>query len=229
MRAQTEGRTDVDDPILPTGQLLALGTSTLSDALDRLSIAGQCFGIKPLEPTFQMVGRAFTVRYGPIGVDGGSVGDYIDDVAPGQVVVLDNAGRVDVTVWGDLLTLTASRRGVAGFVIDGVCRDSLRSVELHYPIFSRGSWMRTGKDRVRVEEMGGTVQVGGVRVRAGDALVGDRDGVLALPAERLDAILEAARQIAGAEAEIRARVEAGSTLREARDALGYHQLQSANR
>jgi regulator of RNase E activity RraA len=52
---------------------------------------------------------AFTVRYGPIGQDGGTVGDYIDEVPPDAVVVLDNQGRTDVTVWGDLLTLTAHR------------------------------------------------------------------------------------------------------------------------
>lgn len=212
-----------------TAELITLTTSTLSDALDRMSIAGQCLGIKPLEPRFQVAGRAFTVRYGPLGVDGGSVGDYVDDVAPGDVVVLDNGGRVDVTVWGDLLTLTAARMGIGGTVIDGVCRDSVRSAELGYPIFSRGSWMRTGKDRVRVEEVGGPVEVGGVAIRAGDVLVGDRDGVVALPAEHMESVLAAAREIAGAESEIRRLVESGMPLRQARAALGYHQLQNAQR
>ncbi|HVW31755.1 MAG TPA: RraA family protein, partial [Acidimicrobiia bacterium] len=134
------------------GQVLeSVSCSDVSDALDRLGLAGQCLGIGPLDPSFRLVGRAFTVRYGPVGHDGGSVGDYIDDVVDGEVVVLDNGGRVDATVWGDILTSVAHARGVAGTVIDGVCRDVDRSVELRYPVFARGNWMRTGKDRVRVE------------------------------------------------------------------------------
>ena len=108
-----------------------------------------------LDRSFRLVGRAWTLRYGTVGEDPGSVGDYIDDLGPGQVVVLDNQGRRDATVWGDLLTTVAAGRRVAGTVIDGVCRDVDRSIELGYPIFSRGNWMRTGKDRVRVEEIGG--------------------------------------------------------------------------
>jgi len=70
-----------------------LDTSHVSDALDRLGIAGQCAGIWPLDPSFRLAGRAFTVRYVPVGVSRGTVGDYIDDLAPGQVPVLDNARR----------------------------------------------------------------------------------------------------------------------------------------
>src|SRR5579863_7581801 len=96
-----------------------LDTTALSDALDRLGISGQCLGIKPLDHRFRMTGRAFTLLYGPAGSPPGTVGDYIDDVPPGGVVVLDNGGRENATVWGDILTWVASRRGIAGTVIDG--------------------------------------------------------------------------------------------------------------
>src|SRR5699024_6351851 len=99
------------------------------DALDKLGINGQIAGLLPLQRTARMVGRAFTVRYVPITGTDGTVGDYIDELDPGTVVVIENAGRTDVTVWGDLLTSAASQRGVAGTVIDGVCRDSDRAVE----------------------------------------------------------------------------------------------------
>lgn len=111
------------DPVDANTRLGRLSCTDLSDAMDRLGIPCQCAGIMPLDRSFSLVGRAFTLRYGPIGQDGGTVGDYIDDLEPGTVVVLDNAGRTDVTVWGDLLTATASRRNIAGTVIDGVCRD----------------------------------------------------------------------------------------------------------
>ena len=81
-----------------------LDTATLSDALDKLGIVGQCYKIKPRDTDFRMAGRAWTLKYGPAGKPCGTVGDYIDDVAPGSVIVLDNNGRDDCTVWGDILT-----------------------------------------------------------------------------------------------------------------------------
>src|SRR5438132_13060008 len=141
-----------------------LPTATISDALDRLGIVGQCLGIAPLDPKFRLVGRAFTLRYRPTGVvERGNVGDYIDDVEPGDVVVLDNAGRLDCTVWGDILTAVSHRRGIGGTVIHGVCRDVSRALELGYPIFSRGRYMRTGKDRVEVERMGAAIPPGEIQ------------------------------------------------------------------
>src|SRR6266567_1620065 len=159
------------DPAL--GTLALLDTSHVSDALDKLGINGQCTGLLPLVRDSRLAGRAFTVRYVPVGTDRGTVGDYVDDLEPGTVVVLDNAGRLDTTVWGDLLTATASRRQLAGTVIDGVCRDTDRAVELRYPVYSRSRWMRTGKDRIRVDGYNVPVTIGGVRVERGDYLLGD--------------------------------------------------------
>ena len=94
-------------------RLHLLSCTDLSDAMDRLGIACQCAGVMPLDRSFSLVGRAWTLRYGSIGQGGGSVGDYIDDIEPGQVVVLDNQARLDATVWGDLLTSTAVSRSPA--------------------------------------------------------------------------------------------------------------------
>lgn len=205
--------------------LRTLSTTDLSDALDRLGIAGQCLGIMPLARTFQLTGRAFTVHYVPVGVERGSVGDYIDDLGPDDVVVLDNAGRLDATVWGDLLTSTAARRRVGGTVIDGVCRDVDRALELDYPIYSRGNWMRTGKDRVRVDGINVPVSIGGVRVEPGDYLRGDGDGVVVLPAGQIEPLLAAAQEIHTAEERIRADLASGLDLRTARANVSYHTLQ----
>ena len=210
----------------PIDKLRLLGCTDLSDAMDRLGIPGQCLGIMPLDRSFRLVGRAWTLRYGTVGQDRGTVGDYIDDIGPDQVVVLDNQGRLDATVWGDLLTATASRRTVAGTVIDGVCRDVDRALEMQYPIFSRGNWMRTGKDRVRVEATQEPVTIGGVRVEPGDYLLGDGDGLVVIPAARIGDVIAAAQEIADAEDRIRAAVLQGDSLRDARKAHGYHSLQT---
>jgi 4-hydroxy-4-methyl-2-oxoglutarate aldolase len=206
--------------------LKTLSCADVSDAMDKLGINGQCLGIMPLDRTFRLVGQAWTLRYGPVGEDPGTVGDYIDDLGPSQVVVLDNQGRLDATVWGDLLTSTATRNKVAGTVIDGVCRDVDGALEENYPIYSRGNWMRTGKDRVRVEATGEPVSIGGVRIEAGDWLLGDGDGVVSIPAARVHEVLEAALVIQAAEERIRASVQSGLTLRAAREQHGYHTLQT---
>jgi 4-hydroxy-4-methyl-2-oxoglutarate aldolase len=207
-------------------ELARFATSGISDALDRLGIAGQAFGILPVDPSFRLAGRAWTGLYQPVDVKGGTVGDYIDDVPPGDIICLDNAGRTDATVWGDLLTLVASRRELGGTVIDGVCRDSSRSRELSYPVFARGRWMRTGKDRVQMVGMQVPVTIGQVRVRPGDVLVGDGDGIVVVPREREAEVVHAVLAIEQAEEVIREQVRQGTRLSEARKQLGYHDLQT---
>jgi regulator of RNase E activity RraA len=175
-----------------------------------------------------MAGRAWTLLYGPAGSPAGTVGDYIDDVAPGSVIVLDNGGRDNATVWGDILTEVANARGIAGTVIDGINRDVALALELGYPIYSRGHWMRTGKDRVQVEATGVPVNIGDVRVCPGDLVRGDADGVVVIPRAHEEQVLATAEQIQAAEDAIRADVRAGTSLREARQKHRYHQLQTRN-
>ncbi len=206
--------------------LSRMDTTTVSDALDKLGIAGQCLGIKPLDPLFRLAGPAFTVRYVPCGTRGGTVGDYIDDLETGTVVALDNQQRMDATVWGDILTIVASRKGLGGTVIDGVCRDAPRAIELKYPIFARASHMRTGKDRVAVDAMQVSISIGGVRVDPGDFMLGDWDGVVVVPKERITEVADVATQIEQAEDRIRAAVERGERLDLARKKQGYHVLQT---
>jgi 4-hydroxy-4-methyl-2-oxoglutarate aldolase len=203
-----------------------LDTATLSDALDRHGLNGQCYRIKPRSSDFRMTGRAWTLKYGPAGSPPGTVGDYIDDVEPGSVIVLDNGGRDNVTVWGDILTEVAHRKGIAGTVIDGINRDVALCLELGYPVYSRDHWMRTGKDRVQVEATQVPVSVGDVRVCPGDLLRGDADGVVVIPKEVEDKVLAAAEQIQAAEDAIRETIRNGKSLREAREQHRYHQLQT---
>ncbi|MGF6605919.1 4-hydroxy-4-methyl-2-oxoglutarate aldolase [Paraburkholderia sp. WSM4175] len=203
-----------------------LETATLSDALDRLGLNGQCYKIKPRDSSFRMAGRAFTILYGPAASPAGTVGDFIDDVSPGSVIVLDNGGREDATVWGDILTEIAHRRGIAGTVIDGVNRDVHLCLSLGYPVFSRDNWMRTGKDRVQVEATNVPVNIGNVRVAPGDLLRGDADGVISIPKEHEERVLAAAEEIDAAEKAIREAVATGMRLDEARKQFKYHQLQT---
>ncbi|MDD1515896.1 RraA family protein [Priestia megaterium] len=203
-----------------------IDTSTISDALDKLGIDGQCFGIQSNSVSWKIAGRAFTVKYGPVSIEKGTVGDFIDDVKPGEIVVIDNQGRLDCTVWGDIMTGVAKHKGIAGTVIDGVCRDTNRILELDYPVFSSNRYMRTGKDRVQVDSIGEAVSIANIRVRPGDIIVGDSDGVVVIPQEMEEQVLSVAIEIEGAEHQIRLATEKGMSLKEARSYYNYHNLQT---
>ncbi|MEE5062617.1 RraA family protein [Pseudomonas alliivorans] len=203
-----------------------LDTPGVSDALDKLGLPGQCLGVAPLDNYSRViVGPAFTVQYVTASVPPGTVGDFIDDVAPGDVVVIDNGGRTDCTVWGDIMTQYAGTRQIAATVIDGVCRDVNKALGDGYPMFSKGRFMRTGKDRVQVQSVNEPVSIGAARVCARDIVVADANGVVIVPRARAAEVAACARQIELIEADIRALIAQGKTLEEARAALGYHSLQ----
>ena len=204
----------------------ATTTSTVADALLKLDLFRHSPGIYPLGAASKVVGRAFTILYRSRSVTNpGSVGDYVDDVPPGRVIVLDNRDRTDCTVWGDILTVVASGRGIAGTVIGGVCRDTERAASLGYPLFARGHTFRTGKGRVEVGAVNEPVSLGDAHVAPGDLIVGDVDGVCVVPWERVEAVLDVALAIQASEKEIERLVAEGVTLKAAREETGYFSLQ----
>jgi 4-hydroxy-4-methyl-2-oxoglutarate aldolase len=206
-------------------RLAALPTASISDALDSLGVHGTLHRIAPLTDDFRAAGPAFTVQYEPARTARGSVGDFLDDVPPGAIVLIDNQARTDVTVWGGIMTEIAAGRGVAGTVINGVCRDVSASLEQNYPLFSRGRFMRTGKDRIRLVAVGTDLTINDVRISPNDIICGDSDGALAVPAAYAERVAGIAERIEDTETKIIAAVKAGATLIQARADLGYHNLQ----
>ena len=205
----------------------ALDTACVSDAMDKLGIPAGCHGIKPVVQGVKFAGHAFTIKYRACGeVERGTVGDFLDDVPAGHVVVIDNAGRTDCTVWGDIMTTLAHHKGVAGTVIDGVCRDVPKIRDLSYPIFTRDYYMMTGKDRVEVDGINVPVTISQRQVRPGDIVMGDDSGVVVIPASRAQEVLNIAREIEHTEQEILKRIAQGQSLRQAREELNYHALQT---
>lgn len=206
--------------------LSKLDTCSISDAMDRLGVECCLLDIKPVVKGKQICGRAFTVHYVPCGMTKGTVGDFLDDVEPGEIVVIDNDGRTDCTVWGDLMSITAAKKGVGGTVIDGVCRDVPTIYKLEYPIFTKGYYMRTGKDRVEVDGINIPVSVSGIRINPQDVIKGDDSGVLVIPQELVARVVEIAEEIENKESIIVAELNQGAGLREARAKVKYHGLQT---
>jgi len=207
-------------------RLKKLDVASVSDAMDKLGIPCGLLGIHAVVPGKHICGRAFTVHYVPNGVVKGNVGDFLDDVQPGQVVVIDNGGRLYCTVWGDIMTFVATRKGIAGTVIDGVCRDIPGIKENDYPIFTKSTYMVTGKDRVTVDYVNKPVAISGVQVCPNDLILADDTGVVCIPDAVAEKVAEIAENIERTEQKIIAEVKAGSTLKDARAKLGYHHLQT---
>jgi len=190
----------------------ALPLSVVSSALDRLGLLGHCQGLRALRtpgalgPVARLCGRAFAVRFLPCGPrDGrtpnGRLDDYLQDVPPGYVVVLDNRGHEDVAVWTGSLSRDAAAQGIAGVVIDGAASLADTDAIANLPLFAQATCLRSGQDRVRVEGFNLPVEIGGVRVECDDIVMADANGVLVVPRERVKQVLALAREILTSESE----------------------------
>lgn len=205
-----------------SAELRALTTTMLSDALDTQGVNGGCLGIRPLGPGLRCAGPAYTIRFEPVQPgERAPAAAYIDDVPAGSVVLLDNGGRTHCTVWGDILTECAQRRGVAGTVIHGLCRDAGNIRASGYPLYALGSYMKSGKNRVRMVAREVPVTIGETVIQPSDWLVGDDDGVLAIPAAQVERVLETAKAVAEMEEHVLRAVREGQSLQAAREANGY--------
>ena len=198
----------VTDTIRVPDEILARfhgqGTGPVCDALGRF--AAMDYRIKPLDPDMQLVGSALTVWTRPC--DNLVIYKALEMAQPGDALVIAIHGHPTNATWGELTSLFAQARGLAGMVTDGVVRDSREIVEIGVPIFARGltpnSPLKDGPGKINVP-----VTCGGITVRPGDILVGDADGVVVVPQELAETILEGVTAIQAKEAGIRAEIEAG--------------------
>jgi 4-hydroxy-4-methyl-2-oxoglutarate aldolase len=207
-----------------TSELSRYSTPLISDALDMLGINGGCEGLRALAPGLSVCGPAYTLAFEEAAGRAAPAADYIDEVPPGSVVVLANQGRTYCTVWGDLLTLTAQKRGLAGTVIDGCCRDAGAILKLGYPMFARGAFMKSGKNRVRLAARNVPVQVAGQALEPEDLVRGDDSGVLLIPRGRVAEVAEICQRIESMEEAVLRDIEQGLPLKASRERHGYNRF-----
>lgn len=197
-------------------RLAALDTCAVSDALDHLGLPGAALGLRPLWPLDDVVvGRARTVLAGPREPD--SPGTHIASPAvaqagPGDVIVIANDGRTDVSCWGGILTHGALAKGVAGVVIDGACRDIAESAQLGLPVYGRAVVPVSARGRIVQHDMDVAVTISGVVVRPGDLVIADACGVVFVAADHIDAVVERASAIVEREKRMVEAVRAGGSV-----------------
>jgi RraA family protein len=146
--------------------------------------------IRPVWPGARVAGAAFTVRTPP--GEHRAVRQAADQAPPGSVIVVDAGGAVDRALWGDKMCSLALERGLAGIIVDGAVRDVEGIEALGFPVFAAGITPTPPAGRERPGELGIAVACGDLTVRPGDVVYGDRDGVVVVPAELHDEILDSA-------------------------------------
>lgn len=168
-------------------------------------------GIKPIDPKSKMAGPAVTVRCQP--GDNLTIHKAIYEAAPGSVLVIDVHGYVNAGPMGEIMALACQLRGLAGVVIDGACRDANEIEELGFPFFCR-AFNPGGTVKETLGTINEVIQCGGVVVKPGDLIVGDRDGVVVVPREKMEQVCAAAQAIAEKEIKVREMLRQGKTTLE---------------
>ena len=195
-----------------------LGAATLHEAAGRIGALPSA--IKPVAPEMRVAGPAFTVHV-PAG-DNLWIHRALYEAAPGDVLVVSTSGGIEWGYWGDILNEAAMARGLGGLVIDGGVRDVAGLATMPFPVFSNGICLNgTIKGFEATAWMRQPIRIGEVVVACSDLVVGDRDGVVVLPAGRVPEALTAGVHRERDEADKIARIRAGErTL----DIYGFGQV-----
>ncbi|MEO8528050.1 MAG: RraA family protein [Pseudolysinimonas sp.] len=191
-----------------------LTTPLITDACLRAGLAVRCgpAGLRALIPGTRVAGRVLPARHA------GSVDVFLEAFSSahaGDVLVVDNAGRVDEACVGDLAVLDGQAAGISGVVIWGLHRDTADLLEIGMPMFSLGS-MPTGPLRLDPRDPLAldSARVGEWVVSAADAVFGDEDGIVFVPLDRVDEVLSLAEGIATTERRQSNLIQNGTTLRD---------------
>lgn len=208
-------------------RMLKLSTANLSDALDKVGLRGAVSGIRPMYACPRIVGRAVTVKIMAAGMlkSEHHLGVHaIDAASSGDIIIIDNHGDTENNCWGEILSMGAKMKGVSGVVVDGAARDIDMCEEFEFPVYARGTVPITARGRIMQESVNEVIRIGNVQVRPGDIVMADINGVVIIPVEKLDEVLEVAEQISQKEEAMVAELKKGVPIIEVDKKYAYEQM-----
>ncbi len=202
-----------------------LYTPVVGDILDGMGYYHQFLPqqIQGLRESMVLAGRAMTVLmtdvYEPQKKPFGLLTEALDQLREGEIYVA-TGGTKRCAYWGELLTATAKKRGASGAVLDGWHRDTRQVLAQDWPVFSCGCYAQDSSVRTQVTDFRCRIEIGGVAVRDGDIVFGDLDGVLIIPSEIAQEVIQRALEKARGEKLVRKAIEEGMTATEAFSRFG---------
>ena len=189
-----------------------LYTPVVGDVLDQLGRFHQILPqpVQPMKTDMKLIGRAMPVVmidvYGPQEKPFGLLTEALDQLQPGEIYIA-GGGDMRCAYWGEILTATAISRGAVGAVVNGYHRDTPKVLEQNFPVFSRGRFAQDSSVRTKVAAYRVPIEIGGVWIEPGDLIFGDLDGVVIIPKELEQTVLEKALEKASAENVVRKEIE----------------------
>lgn len=187
-------------------ELNKFSTATIHEALGKYGNLPSA--IKPIYPAVKICGPAYTVKTMPR--DNVLLHRAYAYAKPGDVIVVNCSGFYEAGYWGDLMSLGAKTKGIAGLVIDGCVRDADDIEAMGFPVFSRGLCIR-GTSNFGEGTLNEPIMMGEYPVHPGDLIVGDRDGVVVVPKNRIEAAIEKSIAREAKEENVRKQLRAGKT------------------
>ena len=193
-------------------RLAQLDSCVVSDALDKLGISGVAAGIARLSTDKKLAGRVLTVK---LDTANGRMADRhlctaaIEAATPGDIIVVEHHSRADCAGWGGLLSRAALVQKVQGVIVDGLCRDIDEGRDIGFPVFARGVIPSTARGRIIETDFNHAITVGEVTVQPGDWVIADGSGVVFIPAENIETVLDQAERLVAREATLLKEIEAG--------------------
>ncbi len=205
-----------------------LSSTNLSDAMDALGFRGYTFGIRPMQEKWRkVVGPAVTMRMTAAGQTPQKTHlgmNAISAARPGDVIVIENGGRMDSSCWGGVLANSAKAKGLTATLVDGCVRDLDDCIDCDYPVFARGTVVCTARGRVIEAGTNEIINFGGVQVRPGDIVLGDSSGVVVVPQERIEEVLAKAEQLWQKEEDMIAEIRSGADILEVDAKYNYNKM-----
>ena len=189
-------------------KFLDLPVANVSDSMWRMTAGGP--RLRPFHKSGQMAGPALTVRTRP--GDNLMLHKAIDLAAPGDVIVCDGGGDLTNSLMGELMLAHAAKRGVGGFVLNAAIRDVEAFVDVNLPTFAAGVSHR-GPYKDGPGEINTPIALDGMVIEPGDLVIGDWDGVLAVPFDEVEGALARTQAKQDAEVEQMAEIKAGTSDR----------------
>lgn len=185
-------------------RLSALGTATIFEAPGATGALDA--GVKPIDPHARLIGPAFTVDARP--ADSLMLHYALLKARPGDVLVVDAKGFLEAGLWGDLMTQAAMTAGLAGLVIHGAIRDTSTILAMGFPVFCRGLSIK-GPSKHQPGRLNVPISIGDTSIRPDDVIVGDRDGVVVIARDDVDAVIDLAEEREARETAYRSAIARG--------------------